>query len=218
MADSKFRDLQRRATSGDPEAAAAALRERVRCGELTNDHVELAAYLGHKGARALCPEKEEVEWISIKDQRQAVMEAARRVGKTLPARVAADWAGRWLPKWEAVYPDDPRPRAAISAARAWADCPCEDHRAQCARAMDAAQAAANQAGIDEMNAAGAEEEAISLAGDAAIVATNAARAGCATTRGTQATAARDALFFPEDDQEEGEWQRLRLAAYVLGEI
>lgn len=54
MADERQRRLERAGAAGDPEAAAAALGERVRRGELPRERLELAAYLGDPAAaRAL---------------------------------------------------------------------------------------------------------------------------------------------------------------------
>lgn len=56
MADARSRLLARAAASGDLQAEARALVERVRRGDLTQERLELAAYCGHEGARVACPE------------------------------------------------------------------------------------------------------------------------------------------------------------------
>jgi len=56
--------------------------------------------------------------------------------------LAADFAAHVLPIYEKeLLPDDGRPRAAIEAARAWAACPCEEHRLAAYAAAAAAYAA-----------------------------------------------------------------------------
>ena len=50
--------------------------------------------------------------------------------RVLSVRLAIWCARQVLPIFEAKHPDDPRPRSAIEAAEAWADCPCDDHAAR----------------------------------------------------------------------------------------
>ena len=51
MSDQKLRELERRwRETGSVEDEAAYLRERVRVGDLTQERLELAAYLGHAAA------------------------------------------------------------------------------------------------------------------------------------------------------------------------
>jgi hypothetical protein len=50
MADRDLRSLERAAAQGDVEAAAKLLLERVRAGDLTEERLQLAAYLGHTAA------------------------------------------------------------------------------------------------------------------------------------------------------------------------
>ncbi len=51
MADTRLRRAARAAESGDTEAAARLLLERVRAGRLSRDRLELAAYCGSEPAR-----------------------------------------------------------------------------------------------------------------------------------------------------------------------
>ena len=81
MSDSKLRDLER---SGD---GVGLLRERMRAGQLTREHVELAASLGHAHARVVCPES---ELVTYADLSMEVQRATALLGETLPARLAAD--------------------------------------------------------------------------------------------------------------------------------
>ncbi len=49
--DQRLREFERRARSGDPQAEAEQLVQRVRSGALSRERLELAAYLGHPPAR-----------------------------------------------------------------------------------------------------------------------------------------------------------------------
>lgn len=53
MTDQRLRQLKRRASTGDPQAAVNLLRERVRAKELSQTRLRLAAYAGDKAAREL---------------------------------------------------------------------------------------------------------------------------------------------------------------------
>ena len=53
MADEHQRELERQVASGDFEAEAKLLLERVRSGELTEERLRLAAYCGHGAAKAV---------------------------------------------------------------------------------------------------------------------------------------------------------------------
>jgi hypothetical protein len=249
VSDARIRELERRAAEGDPDARARHLKARVRAGELTAAHVALAASLGHAAARELDPVPLE-DWADGDACRDAIRAARDLLGETLPARVAADWAERVLSIWEAKHPDADRPRKAIDAARAWATCPCDEHRkaaanaanaaadaAYAARAADAADyaadasyAAADAAAADAASdaayaaraayaAAYADASYASVDADAAYAAADAAYAAAATADAAYATAnaayaARDAADATTYAAEQ-EWQRLRLAAYVL---
>ena len=127
MADERARNLERAAAQGDVDAGTKLLLERMRAGELTQGHVELAAILGHSLARVLYPEVERVDWSLEEPQLDAILRGAELLDKTLPARVAADWAERALPRWETLYSDDTRLHEAIAAARVFARCPCQQH-------------------------------------------------------------------------------------------
>jgi len=50
VSDTRIRQLERQ-RDGTPEAEAAYLRARIRCGSLTRERLELAAYCGDEGAR-----------------------------------------------------------------------------------------------------------------------------------------------------------------------
>jgi hypothetical protein len=250
------RDLREAERSGDP---VALLRERLRAGELTQAHVELAASLGHAAARELCPEVElVVDWYY--ESHDAITAAASLLGETLPARIAADWAERGLPLWKPKSPRDNAPRDAIAAARAWANCPCEAHKVAASEAAAAARAGSqiphdptmplqNILGAnlvrEEVGSAAAAAASVAacadaLAADAALnviklcrLAVEAANrsnaadgAAAAAAAASAAVNANDlslatgstAALSAHDGHADEVVQRLRLAAYVLGEV
>jgi hypothetical protein len=257
------KDLRQADRSGD---AAGVLRARLRAGELTQQHVELAARLGHPAALELFPDAPPVDWENSDAPDVAIATARDLLTKTLPARVAADWAERALRVWEGRHPNDPRPRKAIAAARAWAGCPCREHQKAVGAAdraasdaawlvpdfdttpaADAAACAAGAAEFYDCNdgdalvinsasasagyAAEAIAESVHPPHGGALKALAAAVAGVAEAVGANAIAAAkvvEAEVLAAGDAAEiasaallvaeREWQRLRLAAYVLGEV
>ena len=209
------RDLRRAQRSGDRTALLAA---RLRAGEVTQAHVALAASLGHSAALALMPEVERVDWDDSGARKTAISDATSLVGETLPARVAADFAERLLSKWEEQNPRDTRPRDAIAAARAWAECPCDAHRAEAHVAATAAKAASetpHDPRILIVSFSMADFLRISVASAAGSAAF---AAGRATPVADAEHAASSIHHIAEGQEAEQEWQRLRLAGYALGEI
>lgn len=76
-------------------------------------------------------------------------------GARFVVRAALELAERALPAAEAARPDDPRPREALEAVRAWYACPCAAHARQAgAAATRAGQAARRLADGPEAGAAG----------------------------------------------------------------
>ncbi len=63
---------------------------------------------------------------------------AWRWGKTDSIALETYAAELVLPIWEQVYPDDLGPRLAITAARDWLDCPCDEHAETAKKAARAA--------------------------------------------------------------------------------
>lgn len=225
------RALRRAERSGD---ATALLRERVRAGDLTLEHVELAASLGHPVARELCPAIKIVDWgadgvdaggmtafgMSVKlrptPRQRVIQHAAELCGVALAVRAAADWAERVLPVVEAAHPGDPRPREAIATARA------------CAQSLTPELVVASKAAKDRAfdtagPLRGETDQTVRVAADAAAYAAGAAShcldpddaafevSDCAAWAASSAGAAK------ADPSAEHEWQRLLLAGYVLGE-
>jgi len=233
VSDLSLRTLQR-ACATDHHATAALWRAEERAGLRDPARTRLAARLGDPAARLLYPEEAEVDWGVWQHRRDAIAAAAVLLGPTLPAAVAADWAGRVLPAWEAAHPGDERPRLAIEAARAWVACPCDEHRAAACAARDAAAAArdaaaAAAAASDAAAAAAAASHAAAAAAashaayyaasaayDAAAAAYAASAAYCAASYAAYAanTATADAASDAASSAER-EWQRRRLAAYLI---
>jgi hypothetical protein len=176
-----------------------------------SERQRLAARLGHSEARAAHPDGAPVDWADWQARLAAIREASELCGRPLPAAVAADYAERVLPLWEAVHPGDPRPREAFAAAREWAECPCEGHRLAAAAAANAAPAgAADYAAYAAYAAAAATlRVAVAYASDAAAYA--AAYAAYAAAGDTAADNAAATAA-------EGQWQQRRLAAYLMGEV
>jgi hypothetical protein len=201
------------------------LRERVRAGELTPAQIELAARLGHVDARALLPEAEDFPWSDRELVRSAIRDSAALLGTdTLPARVAADWAERVLPDFEAAFTHDARPREAIVAARAWAACPCLQHELAALDAANAAYAAASETSYAPGWCAGARASAHAAAcatteSSNAQVATDAASAATASAVRAAERAADYVLGTDAPARKRMQvWQGLRLASYLLREI
>jgi hypothetical protein len=129
--DRRLREAER---SGD----AAVLRARLRAGELTQEHVELAASLGHAAALELFPDVSRVNWLRGNDAGNVIWRVAALLDdETLSVRVSADFAERVLSVFERTHREDTRPREAIAASRAWAARP-HIHSSVARRAGDAA--------------------------------------------------------------------------------
>ena len=236
--DKALREAER---SGD---AVRLLRERLRAGELTQKRLELAASLGHAAARELCPEVESVNWLSVhwaefrgrqpaKTRRMAgeLVSTAHDLlrDRTLPVRVASDWAEHVFHHFEAARPEDDRPRKAIDRARAWVAGSTADARHGIAVEAAAAASAAADAGFDVHDAPPGAISPNGAAANAAFAAQ--AVAAAAAYADNDAHDAMDAACHaahlvaehadpdePVAREAEREWQRLRLAAYVLGEV
>lgn len=246
MTDAKSRDLERKLAAGDVEAAAAVLRERMRAGEAA--HVELAARLGHTLAQRLCPDAEPLDWSDDELRLAAIQQAARLEGKTLPAQVAADWAERALPVWEKVgtgrrpheaieavrawvaFPCEEHRRMAGTAGRAARVDPetlSADLQAPILVAGLNGRAAANAANAAFLAAVSVDAEGVKhqdeTAREEAFIVYAAEAASRAAAAAVEAVALRLVIGAAapgqhHDEASEREWQRLRLAAYVLDEV
>ena len=209
MSDARLRQAQRESATGDPESMARFYRARVHAGVLNEDHVILAASLGDPAALVLCPNVASVNW--RKRISHAIQAAADLCGRTLPALIAADWAERSLPKWESLYPDDRRPHEAIAAARAWAECPCDSCRGTALSAAEALRPISASSSPDLPAWDTADWDAAKSAENSrfAVYATS------ANPDKASRCAAMSSRTTMEPDDAEREWQRMRLAHYVL---
>jgi len=207
--DKTLRDAER---SGD---SAKLLRERLKVGEIDREIVILAARLGHPGANALFPVEVMTDALDT-----VFLGASSAIGVQGRVRLLADWAEAVADLWSFEYPKDGRPKAAVEAARAWADCPCPDHLAVATAARTAAQAALGVANAMLADADWLDEESAEYSRFYARRAIRAAAlAASAASATTGADVHRDLIAaFERAEEDEGEWQRLRLAGYLLGEI
>lgn len=144
--DERLRTLERQAEH-DPEAAARLLLERVRRGLLDEARLELAADLGHEAARrALALEPGAAA--RPRDLEPWLMALAPWGGAVVVRGMVAA-AASVVPRFEALAPDDRRPREALAAAVAWCDAPGVEParvaRAAARRAQGAAQAVGRRA-------------------------------------------------------------------------
>jgi hypothetical protein len=95
--------------------------------------------------------------------------------KVLSVRLAIFCARSVLSIYEDEYPNDGRPRKALEAAEAWAECPCKDHAYAAAYAARAAYHAAYAARAAYHAAAAASASAYAAADASAYAARPAAR-------------------------------------------
>lgn len=125
MSDEDVRDAERRwRASGSVEDQAAWLRARVRAGALPLAHVHAAAFLGHEAARRVEPAPWPEDGAAARSP--SVSETEGRLydlwqHAALGPAVAREWLCRCvehvLHLFERDAADDPRPRAALAAAR-----------------------------------------------------------------------------------------------------
>jgi len=119
----------RRAQRDDP---ITTLAWRLRTDAITHERVACAAMLGHESALQVA---ESVELAAT--PRLAAKRGAKLLGQVEAVRWAADVAEQAVERvWTNV--SDRRPAEAIAAARAWMDCPCENHAKRAAAAVYAA--------------------------------------------------------------------------------
>lgn len=203
------------------------LHERRRAGELTRARLELAAALGHSAARALAPDVALVDWADRKAKRTTVLLARDLVGDFALARVAADWAEKVLHAFECSHPNDNRPRNAVLAARALASLSAEALAGLSPQAKRDAVASVDHAGLNASVAAGVSPDGAHFAAGANPAADAADAVTCACLVASAAVVGHawfsdfvvvtsSAATCAASDSER-DWQRLRLAAYVLGE-
>ena len=141
-----LRALERQAeVSGSVADAARVLAERLRRGTLTQERVELAAYVGDEAARlvagcACASAGDEYAWACWCDHGLALAPWARGLSRwgeaacvrvvVAAGRVAWSSSCRCLTHNTALHSGQCSAHfGALDAAQAWIDCPCEEHRA-----------------------------------------------------------------------------------------
>ncbi|MCO5172530.1 MAG: hypothetical protein M9894_40050 [Planctomycetes bacterium] len=148
MADTRLRRLERAAAQGDLDARVRLLCERLRSGELDEERVRLAAYLGDPAARLLLgPKAPDLPVIRARgglelNQRRWIT-GLRAYGKEWLVRAAVAIARARFTAWDRWDEADERPRRALAAAEAWLACPCEAHAEEADLAQHAALGAAH---------------------------------------------------------------------------
>jgi len=220
--DADRRASEREAMSGGGQhARARVLVDRMRSGLVQPHHLAVAGWLGDEAAGLVVP-----PWVPpapVPDWSYPVRHALQHAGleRSLLVRLAADCAAHVLPLFEAAHPGDLRPRRAIEAARAWAACPCEEHRLAARAAADAAYAAYSAAyAADSAYAAYSAADAVAAyAADSAAYAAGAvaADAVAAAAVAADAAAAAYAADAAAARQAEREWQRRHMIAVLCGD-
>jgi hypothetical protein len=102
---------------------AAALAWRIRCAEIAPERLAYAAALGHPTALQVAePAELNAHW------RTRCELGASLLRKVEAVRWGLDLAERAMTKAGEDATNDPRFAQGITAANAWVDCPCEEHR------------------------------------------------------------------------------------------
>jgi hypothetical protein len=214
--------------------------------EAKRSHVELAASLGHALARDMFPDVEAVDWSKHDSVEGAIRNAVEQTGdETLPARVAVEWAERVSGLWGLSVRCSPDvPKGALAATRAWIACPClhcEQGAWNYSESLEGALLATGSgfdqgAGFSDYDMSPEEEEeeedkyeegpgadacqaaaAAARAADSEVEISSKGASVCSIYAVSAAEGAADADAAAVREAER-EWQRLRLAAYVLGEV
>lgn len=130
MSDEHLRELERQwKKTGAVDDEAAYLLERIRVGDLDHAKLELAAFVGHEGARVAAPSALRVE--ALTDNQQVTKFLAQHGREALvrgliaSARHAVEF---WANSDEAPSIRGlPSAQAGLWAIEEWAVCPCDDH-------------------------------------------------------------------------------------------
>lgn len=141
MTDQRLRDLERDAARGDLHAQARLLLERVRVGDLAEDQLLLAAYLGDAPAQAALAS---ATTSTLPDDIDTWARSLKPFGQETSVRAALGVAGEFMTAWRMRRPSDDRPVRAIQAAVAWLHCPCPEHVLAAATAASSSGRAADE--------------------------------------------------------------------------
>lgn len=185
----------------DDKSLAQLLQERLDSDQLEGWRVRWAARLGHPAARLILPSEESADGADV-------IGLLSSTGQRL---LAVDYARRALPLYEAAAPGDERPARALAQAEAWARSgqpkPPPDHLNCMADAFSAASEVERQ----RTPAANAATWAARCAGHCLTHES----IDAATWSGSEALMA--AVTAGRNRKEVEEWQRKRLADYILRE-
>ncbi len=201
------RDLREAERSGD---GVRILRERLRAGDLTQEHIDLAARLGHPHAREMMPEVDVVQREDELLSEDMFWVIGEHLGYPTLVSVAVEWAERALPRWEALMPGDATARNAIAAAREWTECPCPEHADKASEAAFLATGAVDNAPV------GPAIYGSTAAYNVAWLVEALENQDLAAALGFVRDVAKFASASVDLGVADFEWQRLRLAEYVLG--
>lgn len=94
MTDRALRELERRARGGTQEDEAAWLAARLRAGELPRERVELAAWCGHAGARALTGGGDAADGLGLDDWLRGLTRWRRAPARAALAAARLAWPMR----------------------------------------------------------------------------------------------------------------------------
>lgn len=108
MTDQRLRDLKRDAARGDLQAQALLLLERVRVGDLAEERLRLAAYLGDEAARLARSAIGTAACVDVAD-----LEA---YGREVVERACVATVRLLVPYWRGAFPQDLRIPSAVERA------------------------------------------------------------------------------------------------------
>jgi hypothetical protein len=203
--DERLRHLRAVAATGNVEAGAELLKERARAGEITMAHIELAAQLGRADALLLKPQAHETKWRDPTARVFYTAQAIRFVGGNVAPLVAADWAERSLIALSPLVSAQAQRLIDGVRRRALGD---SNH--------ELPEGALWYVTNSDLNPTVAGRLALSAVRHVVEmeVGPNTYMAGAVAISASRAISARRNIPLGE----EFEWQMLRLAAYVLGEV
>lgn len=203
--DATLRELTRASATGDVDARARLLRQRVRLGRLGAERLALAARLGDGAARLAggrsssrsAGEQALGAWVA--GLRPPTGDGWPADARDVYARVALGAARAVLPVWTRRRPADPRAARAVEALARWIEHPCPRHAEAAGEAGLAVEAVAPTA-LERLVSLGRLREAQLALQRAAWTplapepgATAAASAAACAARATSAEAVRTAV-------------------------
>ncbi len=110
-------------SSGDEDARARWLRERLSQGELSTERAQLAAHLRCEGAIRALELPPPAEPIGFTERRLRVWPVPARWWEHVIAHILAAGARTLLPQWQQACPDERGPLIVLDVVDAWLRCP-----------------------------------------------------------------------------------------------